>query len=144
MQDPIFFSISSEQRDAFANGSMWIAPMFDSQAHLLAESGMNVGFAYPQEGGFVTHNMINIVKGPPDREAAEAFIDYFLDADVQARWATAVRYGPTNKNAKLDPEVAEQVVYGPEQVTSMMYVDWDTINQNRAEWNDRWNREILG
>lgn len=142
-QNPIFFTAAADEQRGFTNDSIWIAPMFDSQAHLLAKNGVHVGFVYPKEGGLVTQNMINVVAGTANKPAAEAFINFFLDATVQANWAAAVLYGPTNKNTKLDPALGSQVVYGSDLVNRMIYADWSTIDPNRAAWNDRWNREIL-
>jgi putative spermidine/putrescine transport system substrate-binding protein len=141
--NPIFFTSAADQQNQLANGNMWIAPMFDSQAHLLQKSGLRIGFVYPKEGGFVTHNMINIVKGTRYPEAAHAFINYFLNAYTQNRWSAAVRYGPTVKNTKLPAGVREEVIYGPNEVKRMFYANWAVINANRAAWIDRWNREVL-
>ena len=43
---------------------------------------------------------------------------------------------------KLPPEKAARVVYGPEQVSRLVSVDYKIVNPNMPEWTKRWNREI--
>jgi putative spermidine/putrescine transport system substrate-binding protein len=56
--------------------------------------------------------------------------------------ATVIGYGPVNKTTKLDPKVAEVVVFGPEKVSALIAPDYNIINPNRAEWTKRWNRAV--
>ena len=44
--------------------------------------------------------------------------------------------------SKLDPETAGKVVYGPEQIAKLTIPNWEVVNAKRAEWTERWNKEI--
>jgi len=49
--------------------------------------------------------------------------------------------GPVTTKVELTDAEAEGVIYG-DAVDSLLAVDWATLNENRAAWTDRWNREI--
>jgi putative spermidine/putrescine transport system substrate-binding protein len=61
---------------------------------------------------------------------------------MQTIFTEATGLGPVNKNAKLAPAIAADVVYGPDNVQKLIATDLKVINANRAAWTARWNREI--
>jgi putative spermidine/putrescine transport system substrate-binding protein len=64
-----------------------------------------------------------------------------LSPDVQKLLASN-GYGPVNKTTKLTQEEAAGVPFGEEAVAKLVKIDWPTVNQQRAAWTQRWNREI--
>jgi ABC-type thiamine transport system substrate-binding protein len=61
---------------------------------------------------------------------------------VQAIVGSDMQLGPTNREAKLPADVAEDLIYGPERVARLVRFDYDVVGQNIGAWIDRWNREI--
>jgi len=46
-----------------------------------------------------------------------------------------------NKKTVLSADLQKGLPYG-DAVSKLIAVDWDTINANRTNWNNRWTREI--
>jgi putative spermidine/putrescine transport system substrate-binding protein len=61
---------------------------------------------------------------------------------AQTALAVDAGFGPMNKTVELKPEQQKGLPYGPEQMSKLLVVDWDTINANREVWNKRWTREV--
>ena len=108
----------------------------------LAATGVPVQFVYPKEVAWGQKAVVTVVKGRPNTDLAHKFVDMLLSAEEQVNTAKFIFYGPVNRMAKLDPETAKSVVYGPEGMTKLTVANWEVINQKRAEWTERWNKEI--
>ncbi|WP_345816647.1 ABC transporter substrate-binding protein (plasmid) [Paraburkholderia sp. PREW-6R] len=104
--------------------------------------GAPVKFVYPKEGALMILSEVCPVQGAPLPQQAQAFIQYLLSPDVQAIFTAATGLGPVNKETKLAPAIAADVVYGPESVQKLIRTDINTINANRTAWTERWNREV--
>ena len=133
---------SPEIQQAIAQGVASIAPYAQEYSYTLRKEGMNVGFVAPEEGAPVSFNTISVVAGRPNIDLAKAFVDFSLSAEVQAGWAEAMRYSPTNKTVELSDEVAVDVIYGEEAMGNVVRFDPMVVNENRAKWTDAWNRSI--
>ncbi|MEI6876384.1 MAG: extracellular solute-binding protein, partial [Spirochaetota bacterium] len=93
----------------------------------------------PEEGAIGSPQTFQVIANSPEPELALAFLNYVLSAPTQARWANDMYYAIVNKNAKLDPKIAR---YVPED--KLFPLDSALIGAKRAEWTNRFNREILG
>lgn len=114
----------------------------NARTGILAAQGAPVKFVYPQEGAMLILSQICPVNGAPQPELAQAFIQHMLSPEVQAIFTEATGLGPVNPNTELAPDVAANAVFGEEKVYSLQSVDYSVINPIRADWTDRWNREI--
>lgn len=108
----------------------------------VADQGAPVKFIYPKEGAPVIMSAGCVVAGGPHQALAQKFLEYLVSPNVQAVLADKAGFGPVNPGAKLPPNVQKRVVYGPEQVKALVQPDYTIINQQRAEWTKRWNREV--
>jgi putative spermidine/putrescine transport system substrate-binding protein len=108
----------------------------------LANTGVPVKFVQPKEGTWGHKEVVTIVKGRPNVDLAYKWIDLLLDAEEQANTAKYVGLSPINRNAKLEPQVAATVLYGPSQIEKLVIPNWEVVNAKRAEWTERWNKEI--
>jgi putative spermidine/putrescine transport system substrate-binding protein len=108
----------------------------------LAATGVPVQFVYPKEVAWGQKAVVTIVKGRPSTDLAHKWVDMMLSAEEQVNTARFIFYGPVNREAKLDPETAKSVVYGPEAMTRLTVANWEVINQKRSEWTERWNKEV--
>jgi len=96
-----------------------------------------------QDGGVLDMDTINLVAGARNKPAALAFIDYALGAEPQERLAKIMYYGPTNKKAKLPPELLARTSSAPATLQKMIPVDWDYVASVQDQWSDRWRREVV-
>jgi len=108
----------------------------------LVDQGVPVKFVFPKEGAVSATNAVCAVQGGPQPKLAQAFIQHLVSPEVQTILATANGWGPVNKQVKLAPEVASKVIYGPDQVSKLVAVDYKVINPNMPDWTKRWNREV--
>jgi putative spermidine/putrescine transport system substrate-binding protein len=108
----------------------------------LANTGVPVKFVAPKEGTWGHKEIVTIVKGRPNQDLAYKWVDMMLSAEEQANTAKYIGLGPLNRNTKLDPETAATVLYGPEAITKLTIPNWEVVNAKRAEWTERWNKEI--
>ena len=121
---------------------VWIAPYAQDYTHTLTKAGLPIKFLLPEEETPAVFITVNAVAGRPNTDLAIKFIDFSIRAEAQAGWAAALRYSPTNRATKLSPELAEQVIYGKENIDKLVKFDPIKINANRAAWTDEWNRTI--
>ena len=135
-------SKSPEIQQNFAQGHAWIAPYAQDYAHTLTKAGLPIKFVQPEEGGVLAPITVNLVAGTKKRDLALKFIDFSIRAEASKGWAEALRYTPTNKEAKLSNEVASQVVYGEDDVAKLNTFDANAIAEKRAGWNEAWSRAI--
>lgn len=108
----------------------------------LVAQGAPVKFVYPKEGALGILSEVCAVQGAPQPKLAQSFIQYLLSPEVQAIFTEATGLGPVNKETRLPPAIAADVVYGPESVASLISPDYKAINANREAWTKRWNREV--
>ncbi|MBI4278612.1 MAG: ABC transporter substrate-binding protein [Armatimonadetes bacterium] len=134
------FGKVAQMEQLFTQGSAWMTWYSNTYAADYKAKGLPVGFAVPREGASATQVTINLVKDAPSRENAIRFINWFLDATPQAAFSRASLYAPTNRDAKLPPDVAAKVIsYGEENIKKLVPTDWEVVNRLRADWTKRWN-----
>jgi putative spermidine/putrescine transport system substrate-binding protein len=119
-----------------------IGTYFINSVSNLASAGVPVKFVYPSEGALGINEVITIIKGRPNQDLAYKFIDMMLSKEEQENTAKFIGLGPVNKEAKLDTDLAERVIYGQANVDHLFFPDWKVINANRAAWTERWNKEV--
>ncbi|HEY0122025.1 MAG TPA: ABC transporter substrate-binding protein [Rhizobium sp.] len=124
------------------SGQAVLAVWGSSRAKALADTGFPAGFVYPKEGGAVIGTGVCPVANGANKPEAQAFINYLLQSEMQVEMAKASGLAPVNRNAKLPSEAQSGMPYGEDQVNKLVTVDWDTINKNRSQWNQRWTREV--
>jgi len=108
----------------------------------LADTGVDVKFVYPKEGALALKIVATIVKGRPNQDLGYKFLNLLLSEQQQENNAGFVGIGPVNRTAKLPPVVAARVTYGDEAISHLYSANWDVIAEKRAEWTERWNKEL--
>lgn len=114
----------------------------NGRVRALVAQGAPVKFVYPKEGALVILSEVCAVQDAPQPKQAQAFIQHLLSPEMQSIFTEATGLGPVNKDAKLAPALAAEVVYGPANVGKLIKVDTKVINASRATWTARWNREV--
>ena len=123
-------------------GEVWIATWYADRTGAAQRIGVPIAFSIPKEGAAGIRGSLSITKGSKNRDLAEKYINMALTPECQACLAENSSLGPANKNVKLSPEIAKKVVYGPEQIDSLYFPDAQYVSEHRAEWSERWNKEI--
>jgi putative spermidine/putrescine transport system substrate-binding protein len=137
-----FYLSSSDVATMFERGEIVMVPFADMFLKALQDSGLHVAMVVPKEGSFATPATINIVKGTKNLALAEKYVNFILGADTQARIAAVMSESPVNRKTVLSPEVAKYLIYGEAAVKKLLTFDDDFINNNKAAWIERWDKEI--
>ncbi len=133
---------SSELVNMFTQGEIVIGVAQDFAFGRIKEAVPTAEWVNPVEGAFANLNTINIVKGSKNKEVAEKFIDWMLSEEVQNANALDKIDSPVNVNVVLTDEEAQGLTYGTELIDSLVVIDEMKVNASKAEWIDRWNREV--
>jgi putative spermidine/putrescine transport system substrate-binding protein len=143
---PLFYTSLDELFLLMEKGDVVAAPVISGYAWTYKERGLPIDFSWPTDPGPVKMmDVLTIVNGTKNRELALAWAQLALSPKTQAAYANQIYFGPTNSKVELDdPTVAERVIYGQEQVDQLVDLDWEYIIQQRPQWTERWNKEVLG
>ena len=125
-------------------GDVAMAPMIGGYAMAALKKDSNIGFVYPKNPGPVlVRDMLCLVSHSPNPELAKQFAALALGVDNQTAYATELYFGPTNMAVKVPAAMAADVIASPEQVKSLLTLDWPFIIAQRSAWTDRWNKEVM-
>lgn len=126
----------------FAQEEIIIAPYDSGYAFNFSKQGQPIGFVIPEEGGMAIFINMQVVSGSKNAELANEFINYSLRPEVQKAFAEKTGFSPTNKNVEISEELAEVIPHGEEVMNSLIKLDWNTVNEQKAEWTERWSKLI--
>lgn len=128
--------------DLMQQGEAWVASNLDARMSILKSKGFPLEIVFPSDGLPIQSGMLDLVKGAPHPRLANEFINWVISHDMQEIVGREMQIGPTNKDVKLPPEFAANVVYGEERVSRLIPLDYTSISRDIPKWIDRWNREL--
>ena len=128
----------------FQQGQIDISPGNFNAIQILKARGVPVEFVAPKEGAIAFKTSVHIVKNSPNKALAALLIDTALSPEVQARlMESPYLIVPTNGKVKMSGEIAKVLAKDQDDMKKkFVFQDWKKINENRAGWIDRFNREI--
>lgn len=105
---------------------------FSSYALPRKAEGVPVDLAAPSEGIFAMPSGICLVKGGPNPELAQAYVNEMLGAKMQAEIADFASSVPANTTVTAGAIIPDGVpIYSP---------DWSFVAANRREWIERFDK----
>ena len=124
------------------------AGLFDSPDWGIAKSkGLPVAWVLPKEGycGMFEQDM-NVSVGSKVKDLGYVFINYWLSAPVQKKWAEQFHWTPANSQVTIDPEAAKLIPVKPDQLSKIPRWDYVWLNSSgaREAMADAWNRQVTG
>ena len=128
----------------YQQGQIDIGPGNFNAIQILKARGVPVEFVAPKEGAIAFKTTIHIVKNSPNKEMAAKLIDASLAPEVQKQLMDSpYLIVPTNTKVAIGGEVAKLLAKDHEEMKKkFVFQDWRKINEQRAQWIDRFNREI--
>jgi putative spermidine/putrescine transport system substrate-binding protein len=111
-----------------------------SRVVALQKAGLPVKAVEPKEGAVALMVTMCPVVDSDVPELSQKFVQYMLSPDVQ-KILSGNGYAPVNKTTQLSAAESEGLPVG-DALSKLVKIDWPTVNQNRAAWTQRWNREI--
>lgn len=139
----LLFDSSGAATNAFQSGEAVIGAHFNVGAWDLIDKKMPVGFVVPQEGVWATDARLHLVKGAPNRAAAQKFIDTALTREASLCLANRLYLGPAVEGVQVPADTARKLPWGAQgSVNDLRLFDWNEVNARRAEITDAWNRQV--
>lgn len=120
-------------------GEVTAAVLLDYSYTEAKKANENYLWIDPSEGSYSGYNTINIIKDCKNKELAEAFVNFYISKEVQLAEALDGVDSPVRKDVELTPEQAANFTYGADMINSLILPDWSVINENKAQWTQRWN-----
>jgi putative spermidine/putrescine transport system substrate-binding protein len=75
-------------------------------------------------------------------DLAQKLAAYLLSPEAQAKVLEQANFIPTNAKTQASGEAAQTLKTIGDYMKTAVTVDWDSINENRPRWNERWNKSI--
>jgi putative spermidine/putrescine transport system substrate-binding protein len=122
-----------------------IGTFYNNETFAMADQGLPVDFAFPQEGVFPIGVWLGMPANiAPGRKAvAEKFINWMLSPDPQIAMAKLMYSGPTNKKADVGDALRNKVLSA--QTMDRAYkLDLQKVAKLQDSWMEAWNKEIAG
>ncbi len=128
----------------FQQGQVDISPGNFNAIQILKARGVPVEFVVPKEGAIAFKTTIHIVKNTKNKDLAVALIEAAMSPDVQTRlMQSPYLVVPTNSKVKMQGEISKVLVKDQAELKQkFVFQDWKKINEQRAQWIERFNREI--
>lgn len=133
----------AQMLELFKSKEIWLSIWTDGRINWAHGEGATVRAAIPKEGFFALVTTVNVVKGRPNSELAQRYVNYLLDPGPQVRMARMLGYSPTNRDVKLPPDVQQRLIIGPQTINSVRVADWKYLVTVYDQWNERWQKEIV-
>lgn len=142
-----FWKSGGEVITQFKSGDIWVAIAHAGWALRTAKAGVPVATVPAKIGkheGMVKEGFVGVVKGSPNQKAAEFFINTYLSAEAQEKFALKVGVVPMVTEARAamarDPLLRELVILEPARIDNMARLDPNKIDL--AKWDQEWSRSV--
>ena len=99
----LYFDSSGAATNAYQSGEAVIGAHFNVGAWDLIDKGLPIGFAVPKEGAWATDARLHLVKGAPNKAAAQRFIDTALTPQAAACLAQRLYLGRPSGTPRCRP-----------------------------------------
>lgn len=126
------------------NGTAALGVGWNARGQLYsAQSEGRMAALLPSEGSLFQINVLGLVKGAKQPEAARAFMNHALGAEAQAAFTERMFYAPTNLKAKVSEAALAKTAASPARMAQMLPVDWLEVAKFRESVTQQWRRRVL-
>lgn len=126
------------------NGTAALGVGWNARGQLYsAQSDGRMAAVLPAEGSLFQINVLGLVKGSKQPEAARAFMNHALGAEAQAAFTERMFYAPTNMKAKVSEAALAKTAASPARMAQMLPVDWLEVAKFRESVTQQWRRRVL-
>jgi putative spermidine/putrescine transport system substrate-binding protein len=126
----------------FQQDQIDISVHYNNNVGDLQSKGVPVALAKPDTGWIHIMSTMHIVKNSREVDLAAAYINAAISPEVQTRMADAPYFvAPTSTQAQFSKGL-QAYAGSMAEIEKMNVVDWEKLNPRRAEYIQRFNREI--
>ena len=140
----LFITRNEDVYTMLANGDIYMATFTNGQAMKLAETTENIAFVMLPEGVPAMTSFATVTAGTQKEELAYIFLDILCSPEVQQAYAENNYYAPSNSATQLSDELKEFMPYGQEEISKLVYMDLEKLNEVRDELIERLEQEFKG
>lgn len=137
------FDFTGGTENAIVSGELAICELHDTAAYRHMDTEP-VAFTAPKEGVLALEQVLSVTKGTAKSALAHQWIDFMLSEEVQRGMAELVWYSPVRKDLALAEKYRGKLLTTPEQVATLIQLDWQWYNGNKDMIDDRVNRIFRG
>lgn len=141
-KNAVTFDQTADVSNYFLQGQAVASAWGSSRVYTLQESGFPIEYVIPEEGAPALMATVSVVKDGPNSELAQEFVNFILSEETQILFAESLYDGPVNKNVELEGEITNKITYGEDEISKLIKVDWEAVNEKRAEWTERAAKEV--
>ncbi|MBS7620585.1 extracellular solute-binding protein [Candidatus Bathyarchaeota archaeon] len=140
-----WYSSGAEALQLLESKEVGVAIYYTGGSYDAIKRGEPLEIIIPKEGAIAWLGSLSIVRGvsPEIQELAEAFINFALSPISQTRHVTKSGNFVTGEYAK----VPRDQYFNPasnDEMSKIVFFDWEWLEQHWTELENRWNTEILG
>jgi len=140
--DAVIIENTDAALKAFTREEIVIMPFWNGRTFVLQSQKVPVEIEYIP-GCMLVGNGFPILRGGKFIELTNRFANTTMDAQYQVMMTQRFFYPPSNRNAKLGPEMA-RYAFPPDKEKLVVPIDYEKMNAHKSQYLDRWNKEVLG
>jgi len=128
-------------QDYLANGDLAVVVEFNGDIAQLMRDNPDIRFIIPDEGGYILMDSMVIPTSSSNRNLAELFINFILDAQNGATLSNEIRYASPNLASRPflnASDLIDPVIYPPEDVQKRLFYQAFVDAQTDALYADIW------
>lgn len=132
-----FYTDPNQVLNALKTGEIDIAQYWDGRAWAFIDEGNpQYGYVVPSDGAVTGITWIQVVKNASP--LALQFANVSLSKESQGCFASSIRYGVANKDARFDPKVEHEIT----RFDQIVIPPFKEIGKRQNQWIDAWNKQI--
>ena len=142
-----FWKTGGEVVTQLKSGDVWVAVAHGGWAVRAANAGIPVATVLPKIGskrGTMKEGYVGVIRGSRHQDAAEFFINAYLDNEVQFQLAQKLGTVPTNPDARARlvglPVIKDLIELDSTRIGNMLRLDPAKIDL--TSWLDQWNKSV--
>jgi len=126
----------------YQSGDIIVATEFDCYLDVMKNQNYPIQYVVPKEKGIAIIDGVGIVKGRPNQELAEFFLDKILNPEVQTGLSRDLYQGPINARVNLPADVKAKCNCGA-NIADLRFFDPEPFVALRPIWVERMNTEVV-
>jgi putative spermidine/putrescine transport system substrate-binding protein len=91
---------------------------------------------------YMSPTVVGAMKNSPNPEGAHVLLNWLIGEEFLAYRASRFSQTPMNREVKVSEEEAKKGVLTPDQLNGLVQIDYNDVVQHRAEWDQRFEREV--
>jgi putrescine transport system substrate-binding protein len=133
---------SATYLDRLADGELVCAHAYSTDVLQAKERNPNLAYVVPPQGGFRWIDSLCIPDGSPNPDAANRFINFYLEPEVSAANAVASKVDTGNEAARefIPQEILDDPAIFPAPETLALLVFTEDLGDDDALYEDAWAR----